>query len=244
MLGSKMPVSQRDVHSLIRGSSAAPPPRSHKELWARARALAGRSMGDLSQALGLPLPPDPARSKGYLGRITEMALGADPTAMERPDFPHLGVELKTIPIGANGRPQESTFVCSINLSQAADDQWHTSRLRLRLQTVLLMPFEAASLPGGHRFLMPLWWQPSEQDWALLQGDWEDLMGAIGAGRGSTLTAREGRVLQVRPKAANSRVRTLGPADDGLQPMLPLGFYLRARFVFGVLTNAAHAAGPR
>jgi DNA mismatch repair protein MutH len=227
----------------IRGSTAAPAPITRRELWARARALGGRSLGDLADALGLPLPQDPARSKGYVGRLTELALGADPTALERPDFPHLGVELKTVPIGPNGRPQQSTFVCSINLAQACDAQWPTSRLRQRLQTVLLMPFEPAAQPQHHRFLPPLWWQPTPEAWTALEGDWEDLMGAIGAGRGASLSAREGKILQVRPKAANARVRTLGPAEDGLQAMLPLGFYLRARFVHQLLTDPQNAVGP-
>jgi len=228
----------------VRGSTAAPAPLTQRELWARARALAGRTLGDLAAALGLPLPQDPARSKGYLGRLTELALGADPTALERPDFPHLGVELKTVPIGPNGRPQQSTFVCSINLAQACDAQWPTSRLRQRLQTVLFVPFEPAPFPQDHTFLPPLWWQPSPEAWAALEGDWEDLMGAIGAGRGASLSAREGRVLQVRPKAANARVRTLGPAEDGLQAMLPLGFYLRARFVHQQITDPQNALGPQ
>ena len=73
------------------------------------------------------------------------------------------------------------------------------------------------------------WTPSPAVAAGLQADWEDLMGAIGAGRGGSLSAREGRWLQVRPKAAHAGVRTLGPSADGVAQMLPLGFYLRPTF---------------
>lgn len=218
-------------------------PASHRELWLRARALTGHTVGDLALALGLVLPEDPRRRKGFVGRLAELALGADPQAGERPDFPDLAVELKTVPVGATGRPIESTFVCSINLSHAADDAWETSRLRQRLGTVLFLPYQPSADGAQSRILPPVWWIPSSAEWATLEGDWEDHMGAIGAGRGHSLSAREGRVLQVRPKAANARVRALGPAEDGLQAMLPLGFYLRARFVGGVLAEPAHLGGP-
>ena len=226
-----------------RGSKSTSAPASSRELWARARALGGRTLGELAAALGLPLPHDPVRSKGFVGRLAEMALGADPTAGERPDFPHLGVELKTVPVGPSGRPLQSTFVCSINLMAAAAAVWHGSRLQQRLGTVLLLPFTAGPTPAEHRFSPPIWWVPDAPIWAALAADWEDLMGAIGAGRGAWLSAREGRILQIRPKAAHARVRAQGPAEDGLQQMLPLGFYLRAAWVAQVLATSAHSSGP-
>jgi DNA mismatch repair protein MutH len=227
-----------------KGSRAAPAPRSHRELWARARALCGRTAQELAYALEIPLPQDPARCKGYLGRMTELALGADPTAGERPDFPHLGVELKTIPVTPEGRPKQSTFVCSIHMMGTTDATWETSRLKQRLQTVLLMPFVQGDQVAGHTFLSPVWWQPDAAMWQVLRNDWEDLIGAIGAGRGGSLTAREGRFLQVRPKAANARVRALGPSEDGLQSLLPLGFYLRAGGMARVLACPQAQRGPK
>lgn len=231
------------MHPNVSHPKSQPQPSGHKELWLRACALSGHTVGALAQALGVVLADDPRRRKGFVGRLAEMALGADPLALERPDFPHLGVELKTVPVSPSGRPCQSTFVCSINLGHAADDHWAQSRLRLRLGTVLFVPYLPAEDGAGAQFLPPLWWQPTAEEWAALEGDWEDLMGTIGAGRGDILTARIGRVLQVRPKAANARVRTLGPAEDGLQAMLPLGFYLRAGFVGGILAAERNRLGP-
>lgn len=226
-----------------RGSVCTPAPASRLELWARARGLSGRTLGELAYALGLPLPEDPSRGKGFVGRLVELALGADPTAGERPDFPHLGVELKTIPVGPTGRPLQSTFVCSINLMAAAAARWPKSRLQQRLGTVLLLPFAAGPSPAENRFLPPVWWAPDAATWAILAADWEDLMGAIGAGRGAWISAREGRLLQVRPKAANARARAQGPAEDGVQQMLPLGFYLRAGWMAQVLADPSQRRGP-
>ena len=72
---------------------------------------------------------------------------------------------------------------------------------------------------------------------VLRGDFEEIMGAIGAGRIEELTARIGRYLQVRPKAAHGRVRTVsfGPEGEWIATV-PRGFYLRARFTSALLRD--------
>jgi len=204
----------------------------------RAAALEGRSIGEIAAALGTPLPLEPRRAKGFVGTLLERALGADAAAGDGPDFASLAIELKSLPV-RGGRPAESTFVCSIRMATADDETWATSRLRRRLARVLFLPVDAASVAPlpERRVAAAVLWSPSPADEALLRGDWEDLMGAIGAGRGGTLTAREGRVLQVRPKAATARVRTVAVGVDGPERTLPLGFYLRATFTGAILAAA-------
>lgn len=216
-----------------------PPPGSVRELEIRAEALAGHTIGELAGAIGMPLPAEPRRAKGYVGSLLEHALGADADAADGPDFAALGVELKSIPIGRGGRPAESTFVCSITMADADRAEWARSRLRRRLARVLFVPVESArAAPLGERRLgrSVLWTLAPEED-ELLRADWEHLMGAIGAGRAGGLSAREGRALQVRPKASTARVRTMAPGADGPQRALPLGFYLRAAFTSAVLARA-------
>lgn len=216
-----------------------PAPRGARELELRAQALRGHSVADLAQALGASLPATSPRGKGFVGQLVECALGADPCAGSRPDFPELGVELKTIPVNAQGLPLESTFCCSIHMASADQQTWESSRLRRRMAHVLWVPVHAQrGVPvGERRFGLARLWQPSAAQAALLKADWEDLMGAIGSGRGGTLTAREGRVLQVRPKAAHAQVKTLGPGPEGPQSLLPLGFYLRTQFTAELIAGS-------
>ncbi|HEX5658624.1 MAG TPA: MutH/Sau3AI family endonuclease, partial [Polyangiales bacterium] len=99
------------------------PPASLDELAARVRALEGRSIAELgTEAEGAPM----VRRKGIAGQVLERALGADAGSRAVPDFVELGVELKTIPIGANGLPRESTFVCSFAVAEADSADWATS----------------------------------------------------------------------------------------------------------------------
>ena len=220
------------------GALRRPPPASVRELEIRAQALYGHALGDIARGLGVDPPPDPKRAKGFVGQLIERALGADPAAGEKPDFPELGVELKTIPMHADGRIAESTFCCSIRMDQADQAVWATSRLRKKLARVLWVPVQSARTNPllERRVGRARLWEPSSAESDALQRDWEDLMGALGSGR--QVDAYEGEILQMRPKGANAAVRSLAPTEDGAAPTLPLGFYLRVHFTQSILLKSS------
>tara|TARA_B100000959_G_C14830431_1_gene561673 strand:- start:226 stop:912 length:687 start_codon:yes stop_codon:yes gene_type:complete len=213
--------------ALVNRRQAAP--KTIAELKLRADALLDCSVGEVAERLGIELPKDNTSGKGYVGLVAECALGADPKAGEKPDFVDLGVELKTLPLNADGRPSESTFCCAIDMAHADTETWDTSRLRHKLKKVLWLPVESAKSANlaARRFGRALLWSPSEKMISVLEQDWNLLMGFIGAGMSDELSAHLGTYLQVRPKAAHSAVRTQGLGQDGPKSVLPLGFYLRA-----------------
>ena len=92
-------------------------PKTTEELLSRAQVIAGLSFGDLATQLGIPVPPDLKRDKGWVGMLLETALGATAGSKAEQDFRHLGIELKTIPINAQGYPLETTFVSLAPLIQ-------------------------------------------------------------------------------------------------------------------------------
>ena len=213
-----------------------PPPQSRKELAVRAAGLHGRTVGEVATALGCELPTESRRGKGFIGQLAERALGADPAAGDRPDFPDLGVELKTIPMRRD-IPVESTFCCSVTMATADTQLWESSRLRQRLGCVLWLPVDGVDVAAlaERRFGRALLWEPSDRQLAQLRADWEDLIGALGSGR--AVGGHEGQILQLRPKAADASVRTLAPADGGAALARPMGFYLRASFTATILADA-------
>jgi DNA mismatch repair protein MutH len=216
---------------------AAPPfatvePSSEAELMTRARALSGWTVAELAARAKLALPVELRHAKGLIGCLVERALGAHGGQRAGPDFPALGIELKTIPLAADGRPRESTFVCTISLRTVADTQWERSAVRKKLARVLWIPIESdRSLTlGARRIGAPRLWSPTSAQEALLRADWEDLVGVIGRGDVELLDARAGRCLQVRPKARTGHERGRGIDERGAPTRtLPRGFYLRARF---------------
>lgn len=220
----------------------AAPPASEAELLSRAEALAGRSLAELAAAAGQPVPDDLRRAKGWAGQLVEAHLGATAGSLSEPDFQLIGVELKTLPVDAAGRPRESTYVCTVPLEPAAAPVWETSCVCDKLRRVLWVPVEAEPglLPAERRVGWPLLWSPSDGEERALRADWEELMDRVCLGELESVTAHDGTVLQIRPKAASSRSRRWGVGATGERVRtLPRGFYLRAGFTASIL--AAHYA---
>lgn len=208
------------------------PPTSETELLERARSLAGRTLASLACELAAPVPGDLRRAKGFVGQLVERALGATQASRSGPDFARLGVELKTLPVDARGRPVESTFVCTIPLARVGDIEWEASPVRAKLLRVLFVPVQGErERPVADRLIgEPFLFSPSAQEEADLKFDWDELSGRIGRGDVESITGHLGKWLQVRPKAASSRSRAKARDADGIEfAALPRGFYLRAEF---------------
>ncbi|MFK3661549.1 DNA mismatch repair endonuclease MutH [Scandinavium sp. NPDC088450] len=215
------------------------PPLSEAQLLSQAQQLAGYSLGELAAMAKLPIPPDLKRDKGWIGVLLEIWLGASAGSKPEQDFAALGVELKTIPVDSNGRPLETTFVCVAPLTGNSGVTWETSHVRHKLKRVLWVPVEGErSIPLAERRVgAPLLWSPSEEEEHQLRMDWEELMDLIVLGQVERITARHGEVLQLRPKAANSKALTEAVGLHGEPIMtLPRGFYLKKNFTAALLAH--------
>lgn len=214
-------------------------PESESQLLMQAQRLAGYTLGELALLAGLPVPRDLKRDKGWTGILLELWLGATAGSKPEQDFAALGVELKTIPIDSMGRPLETTFVCVAPLTGNTGVIWETSHVRHKLRRVLWIPIEGSrDIPVGERRVgSPLLWSPSEEEDNQLRMDWEELMDLIVLGQVERITARHGDVLQLRPKAANSKALTEAIGASG-EPILtlPRGFYLKKNFTGALLAR--------
>ncbi len=208
-------------------------------LLARARGLVGTRVGDLATSLGLSSAGAAVRTKGTPGAILEAALGATGGSSKVHDFPDLGVELKTIPVDLRGVPVESTYVCTLSLADAETQEWDSSWVRAKLARVLFVPLVARDGEAwpDRRIGAPVLWSPTAEQDAVLRADFDDVVGLVGVGRIEELTAHRGRWLQVRPKAAHGRVRTVAFGAEGEAiATIPRGFYLRTRFTGAILAD--------
>jgi DNA mismatch repair protein MutH len=202
--------------------------------------LAGRTLADLAAEHGLAFAGrSGARTKGKTGQLIERLLGATGGSAAVRDFPELGVELKTIPVSAELRPRESTYVCTIALADADRAEWDTSWVRAKLSHVLWVPIVMAEESEDATIGEPVFWKPTEEQLRVLAADFEEIMGAIAIGGIERLTARTGRWLQVRPKGATSRDRTWSvAAEESWVETVPRGFYLRSTLTGALLRDPA------
>jgi DNA mismatch repair protein MutH len=231
----------------------APPP-SIAALLLRARALEGHSLGELAYALGARIDDDNIRTKGKFGTLLEHALGATPEAGKSHDFPKLGVELKTLPIAANGFPSESTYVCTLHLNSAHALSWSKSWVRTKLSRVLWVLVEGVSKDGrvpqkswGERRICETFlWEPSEHESTTLRADFEQIVGLAAMGRVEELTGHLGEAMQVRPKARDGTKNVEIVDESGRRvATVARGFYLRPRFTSQVIERlrAGRVAPP-
>lgn len=208
------------------------PPASEAELLQRCHAIAGLTLGELASRQGVTVPDDLRRHKGWVGQLLEQVLGADAQSLAEPDFRGIGVELKTLPIDHNGLPRESTYVCTVPLEEGLEPSWEQSWARRKLSRVLWLPVEAdPEIPLAERHVgTALLWSPNVEEDGVLRRDWEELAEMICMGELEQITARMGSVLQIRPKAANSKVRcnTVGGDGEAIRTN-PRGYYLRVSF---------------
>ena len=214
-------------------------PQTLEQLLSQAQSIAGLTFGELADELHIPVPPDLKRDKGWVGMLLESALGATAGSKAEQDFSHLGVELKTLPINAEGYPLETTFVSLAPLVQNSGVKWENSHIRHKLSCVLWMPIEGSRhIPLRERHIgTPILWKPTVEQERQLKQDWEELMDLIVLGKLDQITARIGEVMQLRPKGANSRSITKGIGRNGeVIETLPLGFYLRKAFTAGILND--------
>lgn len=212
------------------------PPHDVAELSARLSRVGGRTLGSLAERLGLVVPPDLRRAKGWVGTLLEQTLGATAASRAEPDFPALGVELKTLPVRRDGRPLESTFVASLDLA-APDPRWETSTVRKKLLRVAWVVVEAdPGIPlAARRCGAALLWSPTPDEESVLRQDYEELVELVAEGFFARATGHRGRVLQLRPKGRNKAALRWAHGEDGARVRLaPRAFYLRPAFTEDLL----------
>lgn len=219
-------------------SKLIPAPDSIRQLQQRYQAIAGQTLAEIATDLDWSVPEDLKRNKGWVGQLLEARLGATAGSLSEPDFQQLGIEMKTLPLNHQGNPKESTYVCMVPLN-TLNETWEHSWVRRKLAHVLWLPLQADnSIPLAERRVgNAILWQPSAAELRVLQRDWEELMEMISMGNLDRMSAKIGHYLQIRPKAADSHIRTGVINESGAQGLTqPRGFYLRSRFTKTILDN--------
>jgi DNA mismatch repair protein MutH len=220
-------------------------PTTEQDLIHRANKLYGKTFTELAQEIDIPVPNDLRREKGWVGQLIERHLGAQAGSRPEQDFPHLGIELKTIPVDYSGQPLETTFVCVAPLVGLQGLTWESSHVKNKLSKVLWVPvLGEREVPLGERVVgHPILWVPTHDQNQSLKQDWEEILDLIVLGKVQTISARIGEVMQLRPKAANGKALTDAYGESGTRiKTRPRGFYLRKNFTAQILQQGLMQQG--
>ena len=211
-----------------------------QDILIKAKKLRGYTLEELTQYFQINYPESMLHAKGLLGNMVEILLGATAKSKPLPDFPELGLEIKTLPIDLYGHPLESTYVCTAPLVPKIATQkliygetgFINSVVYKKLNHVLWIPIIVIKNENnvariiGNAFL----WQPNPQQLSLLETDWLELTEMMHTGNLDNVSSHYGDILQIRPKARNASATTPALGELGQKiNTLPRGFYLRPSF---------------
>ncbi|MFT6143306.1 MAG: DNA mismatch repair protein MutH [Myxococcota bacterium] len=202
--------------------------------------MEGLPLGVIASGFGEAAPADLRRNKGWIGTLLERELGAVGGSQAEPDFPQLGVELKSIPVNEKGSPTSSTWVSLADIDLRVS-RWEDSWACRKLSRVLWVPVitPKGSAPGERCVGRAVLWSPSVEQDAVLREDWDEHMELLGLGAFWQIDATRGTALQLRPKAAKGSDTQWALSDDGEWVRAqPKGFYLRRTFTRDVLAGCA------
>lgn len=215
------------------------PPTSTAALLELCENIAGHSLTELAALANIPMAKDLRSNKGWVGQLIEWHLGATAGSKPEQDFKHLGIELKTIPIDQQGKVLETTFVCSAPILNTSKLTWENSNVRNKLSKVLWVPVQGErTVPLSKRIVgSGFLWSANEQQEHLLASDWNEVMEKVALGQIESISARDGQVMQLRPKAANGRCLTDAFGANGqLIKVRPRGFYLKKNFTQSIINQ--------
>ncbi len=226
-------------------------PQSMEVLLQRLKHIMGRSIAELSALAQLQVPLSSSSAKGYVGQLIELFLGSTAHNLPGPDFIKLGVELKTMPVGYDLMPQESTFVCSADISAKSFIPFTQSDLYHKLKHVLFVLIfaprnstgSASNSIGQRRVLGYFFFKPNQQQLGQLEADYNEFNEIIFAGRAHEIDASYGNLVQLRPKGMSGKdVVPIYDSEGHLTFTRPRGYYLRTSFTRNLMQTVLQEQG--
>ncbi|WMY97698.1 MAG: MutH/Sau3AI family endonuclease [Arsenophonus sp.] len=201
-------------------------------LLSKINQIIGLSLGDLAKRLKIPIPYNLKKKKGWIGQLFDNFFGVNLIHQSNIDFPHLGIELKTIPINRYGKPSQNTFVCSLSYINSNNFNWFQSYIRYKLSHVLwILIEEDKKIPLKERKIINSFlWKPSKKEENCIQKDWEILMDIIVFGRLEQLNSYYSKILEIKVKSFYKKNQTMSINQNGfIFKNSPIAFYLKKDF---------------
>lgn len=194
----------------------------------RLHDYAGRSIGDLAKKFEIPRTHD----YQFCARVVRKALGAKHGDARLKELREAGIQVKTLKIGPNGMPFESMSFPAFKYAELVKEDWEHSTLKRILSRMLLVPMTGGprGLKNDHlrRLGKAFFWNPSKEEWAVIQAEWERFVAQIRDGKARNLTpASKTEIIHIRPHGKDSSDTDLAP---GVGAIVKKSFWVNARYL--------------
>jgi DNA mismatch repair protein MutH len=196
----------------------------------RARALVGRRLGEVTSVAAEETMT--TRSRGTVGHHLERYFGLQLNSDQEPDFSHLGVELKSVPMVPQGNShaaKERTFITAIDYATVSTTAFEGSALDRKTRTTLYIFYGWRPAPvtvADLRVLRVLLHERDDLDELTLREAYRHVQAAVAAGRAHELS--ESDTWGVGPATKDARARDV-PQPHGPEPARRRAFAWRAAY---------------
>ena len=174
-----------------------------------AKRLEGHSLREMTQQ-NTEMDAPKAGNKGGLGQAVEYYyFQYEPNSNQEPDFPEVGMELKTTPIKRNKNKtisaKERLVITMINYCDIVKEEWKTSTCREKLDNVLLISYlhEPEKSIFDYEIEFVDIQDFPEGDMAVIRDDWHAIVDKIRAGKAHELSGGDTHYLEACTKGSSS-----------------------------------------
>ena len=192
-------------------------PANRKSIVEYAHKLVGRTLRDSCDVDSFSSKKG---NKGKLGQAIEYCyFEYEPNSAQEPDFPEVGLELKTNPVKRKKdktlSAKERLVLTMIDYCALVDETWESSTVRSKMDDMLLITFlhEPEKDEFDYEFefvgtpMIPL------EDMAVIRDDWETIVAKVKAGLAHEISGGDTNYLEACTKGASAKTVRRQPYSD-------------------------------
>ncbi len=200
-----------------------------------AQKLVGHTLREMTDA---PELQNPKRRRGSFGNaVEEYYFKYKANSNQAPDFPKVGLELKTTPMRHVGSgtlvAKERLVITMIDYDTVVDETFATSTLMNKASSILLIAYlyEKGKDPLDYEVLFADTWDIPQEDLPQIRRDWETVVEKVRAGHAEDISGSDTLYLEACTKAADSTIRRSQPYSD--VPAKPRAWALKASYMTAI-----------
>lgn len=159
-------------------------------------------------------------NKGKLGQAIEYCyFEYEPNSAQEPDFPEVGLELKTNPVKRKKdktlSAKERLVLTMIDYCALVDETWESSTVRSKMDDMLLITFLHESEKDEFDYKFEFVGTPiiPPEDMAVIRDDWETIVAKVKAGLAHEISGGDTNYLEACTKGASSKTVRRQPYSD-------------------------------